>query len=341
MKYILHSFQDSQFEFTKDTISQIIWEINNTAFSFVYKGELDLFIQNNQKALLNFKAENTHAKAAGEILHFIESNFTEHLDSALKISNLSRQKLIKSFGEDLGLVQNIVQGLPVKLLEISYPLLSPNKSSCVTVHQYRYFNKFYPYLIRKILENETITDINNWITFLIEANFNHLRFTNYLINTILKDVSLEDYQDAQMDILQQYHKKHSQAHNEMPLGYDPLLPSVSKQVIEWLDIEIKHCRNNLKRIVPNQSVIEFKNREKLQTSMSVPQLICVFRSFKDVGIITNAVVQDMLKAISESFETQNTGNISVKSLNNNYYDLDDNTKEETRRILALALKNSS
>ena len=73
--------------------------------------------------------------------------------------------------------------------------------------------------------------------------------------------------------------------------------------------------------------------------MSVPQLACVLKSFRDTGIITNPVLQDMFKAVIESVETERSEKISIKSLNNKYYDLDETTKEETKRILQQVLKN--
>ena len=201
MKYILKDFYDLDKIFSTEDISQTIWQINNIAFSFVYKDELTLFIQNNQKALVNFKTEGKHPQAADEILYFIETNFYDHLTTSLPISELTKKDLIRSFGGNSELLQTVVKNLPVSVLEFSYPLFSLNSASVVTVQQNQYYRSFYPFLVKHILKVETITTEDKWCAFLIKANFNHLKFTNYLINCIVKETSLEDYTDSHLEIL--------------------------------------------------------------------------------------------------------------------------------------------
>jgi hypothetical protein len=123
--------------------------------------------------------------------------------------------------------------------------------------------------------------------------------------------------------------------------YEPHLPSVNKLILNWLEIEIRYCKNKIKHKVSNQSIIEFSQRTKFKTSLSVPKLLCIFRSFRESAVITNVSLQEMLRAINESFETIGTEEISVKSMNNKYHALDQSTKLETKRILNEVVKNIS
>lgn len=79
---------------------------------------------------------------------------------------------------------------------------------------------------------------------------------------------------------------------------------------------------------------------KIETSLSVAQTAYFFKLLYPSGVITNKVQTEVLRTVSEKFRSQKTDNISYESLNNKYYNVEDNTPESVHQVLKELVKNS-
>jgi hypothetical protein len=72
---------------------------------------------------------------------------------------------------------------------------------------------------------------------------------------------------------------------------------------------------------------------KIKTKLTVPQLAYLFRVLNKMGLVESSSQTNILKFISETFETDNVADISVKSLRSKYYSLEKKARAATREQL--------
>jgi hypothetical protein len=75
------------------------------------------------------------------------------------------------------------------------------------------------------------------------------------------------------------------------------------------------------------------NRKKIVTSLTVSQLIYFFRILHDLKKIRSTKKSDILRFMSDTFETENASDISFKSLRAKYYHAEDKDKVILRQHL--------
>ncbi len=101
-----------------------------------------------------------------------------------------------------------------------------------------------------------------------------------------------------------------------------------------VDININiNVQNNRKGIEPAVNNLRAPNSEKIKSTLSVSQLAFLYRLMYDAKAISLSNQTDILKFISENFQTANAPDISVRSLRSKYYSVDLATKESLKALL--------
>lgn len=83
----------------------------------------------------------------------------------------------------------------------------------------------------------------------------------------------------------------------------------------------------------DQPILTHKPKVKIVTQLSVSQLAYLFRILYKMKKIKAANQTDIIKFISETFETDNVADISLKSIRSKYYNVEDKEKEATSKQL--------
>ena len=164
-------------------------------------------------------------------------------------------------------------------------------------------------------------------------NFNTTKFFNYLVGQIINSVSEEDSPKAQCESLNICRKSYSICICELRSGFQLDSPCIDKQVNDWIKNELKICYKRMKIYNNQQLPIQFKEKSKLKTSLTVSELASLFRLLKQNGIIVNKTEKDICTAISQMFSTERTDEISLDSVHNRYYTEDSPAKEKVKKLL--------
>lgn len=77
---------------------------------------------------------------------------------------------------------------------------------------------------------------------------------------------------------------------------------------------------------------------KLKLNLSVAQFACFLRGLKDIGIIKNNNVLEVIRFMAGVIQTKHTDTISWESLRSKFYQTDDAARESVRDV-ALELSN--
>ena len=270
---------------------------------------------------------------------FLETHFHNYLDTYKIVSETAKIKLFEKHEIDLNSLQIFVRDeFSNRFIEVISPLFNFRNDPKLTVHQLIYLKRLIPDLVELYKKNNSINE-SSFHDFLIYNNFNTLYFAQYITAKIISDIAVEDYLENKLMALLEKEKDFNQIIINKTICFEWELQNVKDKILQWIEQEVKYSKRKLTNSVANQTRFEFKTKSMFLTSMSVSQLACLFKAFKDINVIINPVQKDIFKAVADSFITENTKSISAESTYNKQYDIDDASKEAVRQILKRMIKS--
>ena len=329
VKYLLQlldKFADTPAKVSDSELRSILKEIKLTAFSLGTEQELRLFIQNHQIALHQYKVNVNIAQECDQILYLLESFFATHLNKKLTISNIGKKPLAEKTAVNYSI---IAHNLTHELLSAIMPIFEISE---ITIHEADFLTTFWKdcsYTVTADLEKHLIE-------YLILYNYNDTKFYNYLISNIVKDIDNEDNPQLQEEILNSHSRSFVIIPQRIGKGFRAGFPSVKILIEDWIKEKIKQCHKRQKHYNPQQQ--SFIQKSKIETSLSVAETAYLSKLMYQQGIITNSVQSEMLQAIADAFKTPKAEKISIGSLHNKYYNVEEKTKETIREVLKQMLK---
>jgi len=120
------------------------------------------------------------------------------------------------------------------------------------------------------------------------------------------------------------------------LSYNYSSPNIKEQVINWLLAEVEYYCSKIKlsQNTSYEDIISSEDKDdKIELSLSVPQISYFFRILHNIGIINNSNQHEIFRVLSKSLKTQKTENISIGSLSSKYYSIDDSAKNVVKDVV--------
>ena len=114
-------------------------------------------------------------------------------------------------------------------------------------------------------------------------------------------------------------------------SFDSNQPSVKRQLIEWINAEMKRLELIDKNATNSDFQINPEN--KIQTTLSVAKLAVLIRLLVVDKIIINPTIAPMLKTVSKLFTTLQKDDISFGSLETKYHAPDKATLNMMKEIM--------
>ncbi|HVD99965.1 MAG TPA: hypothetical protein VNB90_17280 [Cytophagaceae bacterium] len=320
-----------------EEVQNIIDQIKETAYRLSSKEEIRLYIRHHQTALLKKKCNEAVCSNCDSILFFLESYFSDFVDADMEVSQSGRNEIFEQCLELRIVVAPLLFGsLNLELTDILLVVLTPESRNHLTIHDTKYISTFweswanyFSYFKKSFQEQEVID-------YLIAHNFNSHPFFNYLINKITGELSQFDENEAQIQLLEDKLLHYKKIPESSIQPFAPKISTANKLLVSWLKEEIKKCRKRLKTHNPSQ--LSILPKSKIETSLSVAQLAYLTRVMYDNGILTNNSQSEILQVIAKMMKCKKTDQISLGSLSNKYYDVEDNTKVTVRELLKEVLK---
>jgi len=122
------------------------------------------------------------------------------------------------------------------------------------------------------------------------------------------------------------------------MNFDDDVVPLNKQSV---DINVRITVDDLRKPYPIKRS-EFSDDEisyeKIKTKLTVSQLSYLFRVLIDLEVFKQRTKSDVLKFISDNFQTSNAEEISLNSLRSKYYTVDDSTRDAVKDVLIRMLK---
>lgn len=337
MKYDLASIDENINDNREGSeVGKIIRKIRDTGYSLHCKEEIIIYVQNHQVALIKKKEVSFDPSKYDEILFYMETYFEEYLKGSLPISILGKQSTILQTQDAIKNCKILFsEKSSLKLFSLMDEFLNPTKANC-TIQNCNYIRNFWECWSIEFIKFCELHDEEHLIGFLISQNFNAPHFFTYLTNEITSELNNEDDPTNQKIVLERYLRKYNMVlpcnNKEYKVGF----PNIRELVTNWVSREIKYCKKRQKQFNPDQTTLlgnDPGSIQKIETSLSVPQLACLFKMLSKSGIVTNPVKTEMLEAVSKSFKTKKTETIALESLHNKFYNMEDKTRESVKQLL--------
>jgi len=262
-----------------------------------------------------------------ELIVILEKSVPEYFDNDMEVTEKQKSGFINNFNNTGSRLTKQLQDIDHDLLDL---ILHPfheailEQKSGLTYRKVNYLSTLQQELSKPIATGP-VENIQNIKERLIYLNFNSWRLLYYLFDKIkFENCKEENLTDK---ILNYYNhlKCINQSYVKPKVALYPDGNSLKEMLADVITEEIyamekEHQYNSYYEPVQKHSV---SGGIKIPINLSVPQLACITRLFVKIGLIGNIKLIDLFDFLSNNILTKKAGNLSVKNLNNHYYETDD------------------
>lgn len=321
MKYDLHLFDQACYEANPDLFNEAVFhqltiKVKENAYENRSEGTIQLYIRGHQTVLWNFRASPYCGKWADELLYFIETHFTEHLDVRKPISSKGRINALAEHDEAL---QRVKKRAPLYLSEALVAAMEPLLHFCegapATHHEVRFLKQC---CLAWQEDNEAaLQDEELMIQFLLFMNYNSGRFFHYLQQRLRAHYQNESCPRHQSEILAELNVQYGTYISEH-IGFLVGQANIGKQLAEWIATEIAACHKRME-LHDLEPPAQTEPKTKLHSHFSSWELTMLFKGFKDEGLIKGKLDKDIPQMIVETFHTPKMDTLSFPSVLKKFY----------------------
>ncbi len=282
----------------------------------------------SDEVFVTVKVDNTVCASIENTLGFLQNFFYQYFDtnsrltkfryrqfkdcSKLKIDylqmKLNNSELIRVFQNAIS-EQNTFEDVPI------------------TWHQLIYLQN----IIQEIETGLASIPENSLRDLLYYHNFNSLCFIDYELDLLKTELENNPVYADRVSFLQSKLVSVLQLKVKSTTNFDCKQLSVKKQLIEWINAEIKQIE--VKEKTANGSDLQIAAESKIQTTLSVAKLAVLIRLLVVDKIIINPTIAPMLKTVSKLFTTLQKDEISFGSLETKYHAPDKATLSMMKDIM--------
>jgi hypothetical protein len=274
-----------------------------------------------------------------ELIAFVEKNYLEHIDDNVSVPFNSTLYSVYNLSEKISRIHERLELVPIEpelRVILQAPLFKVNSRSLegrMTYRELMYHIQFITNLF-ELLSTEEHCSEDRIISFCFELNFNDMKFIEYLIDKMKREIDRCSTEDEVDQMLRKELKLVHQQQLHTRKSFNDRSQPLKTYLVHWLEQEILFLERKLEKsisAIPHQ--VSAKEHTKIDLNLSVPQLGFLLRLFCDSGIIQATSKQEMMRSISAICRTSKVNSISVKSLNNSFYEQDEQTLASVKHIL--------
>lgn len=330
----------------KEEEERIKEQWTQTIFSLPEEKTIRLYIRNHHQALLRLKEqilqsiqESEHKylhrfapvfcledtfkamyAVLDELLLHLEHQYGSYLDLEARLSYRKRRQSLQELAPQLNWLQNQLPRLSdIMRSYIQAPLEKLHKLPYD--HQFTYQQLAYGRYWLKILIKEftiiKVVDINVFIRAVVQADFNDVGTLHFLTNYLQQNI--REHPDT-FKHFRYWMKAIRQIPIQSPMRYDPALPSLKEQVLDWLQEELAYQESIALQDTHQQSLTV------IPTNLSVSQWAFLLRVMHEVGIFKPQQQMDLFRAFGKILSTKRVSRISIDSLQSKYYNVEESTR---------------
>lgn len=238
---------------------------------------------------------------------------TNHAALHAKIGHLERVLGVPAVDNNMAVI------VTSQLREMAQHTVDQPKDKNGYTYAWRIVHELTATLATTPVSNRTVDEV------LIALNFNaRTYFANYL-SRLAARLTLEDSLTTKLEKLLFEYKQVNQIPSEAGLQYTGSYPPLKEIIANWVNEEIAYL-DKLRELSQAGSTVPGLLNFKLLFDLSVAQFSCLVKGFKESGVMLNANVTEMGSFFSKVVVTKRSENISERSFQRKYYNIEDNTR---------------
>lgn len=277
-----------------------------------------------------------------ELLTYIEKHFTKYFSLASKTPESYRFMVHREIKLRLPDVRYGLEkkGINKRLLAI---ILSPLDTfvECITAEEVSYRRIIYLRQLLTELEDLAVgrltqgrLDVKICLT-LCYLNYNAQHFIKFCTNEINRRVQEQTTLSDQIERLSLMLKIVNQVQPKPGFVYDDSVASIREQLSVWIGEEIVFFEKRQRLAVRGPNPEDPVQKDfKLQLSLTVGQVACLLRALKELGVIRNNNMLEVIRVLAPMIQARNTENVSWESMRSKFYQVESFAREGVREFSA-------
>ncbi len=346
---------NSHLDLAKKSQQEIIAELKIQFFSTCKERKLELIVQRCQASVIHFtdvlfhynsfpvitevqKLYQSLIELFEELLNFIESYFGNYFNQDTKIPesyrriSLAEYKTMMASFKRNARKQNINKNLYQIILDTYEEFYNLDAPGGITFRRIMYLKKLLSCLVEKSSDRAINSIDEEVINILQYFNFNHSRFFNFIIANINDELNNLETAALKIDKLHWFTKSFNQAQMKPQYSLFPKICSVKEFCLQWIDEELTFMKTQYQPMaLASQS--HGKILEKIETSLSVPQLAFIIKLLIDEGIIKNSSYRQLSKIAAAHFKTPKATHLSPEKLRIKTFSIEKQTVDKVKDIV--------
>jgi len=272
-----------------------------------------------------------------DFIDFLHDQFPRHFDSNAKVPLIIFDKYKLILVEKTSLLFPFLKKEDVDILHLTLSEYIYAKRNNCTFRELWYFDSLIDKAISRIkLVKEKSNAQWELIKIVVIYNFNASTIYDYIITFFKRSLDSIDCKSLIINQIKKYQKSIAQIVEDKTLSYLAGKESLKASLINWLKRELHYYNYNYILVNPpthvKESSSELELNTKIKTNLSVGQIACIIKYLINNNIIDGHNKAETIKQFSEYFTSKNADEISIKSLSNKYYELDETTLKSTKKI---------
>jgi len=269
------------------------------------------------------------------LLDFLKNQFPQYFSVGFKAPLRYSESVL---GEIEGSIKNLLvilseSGVDDKIKELIAATFQ-NQQKNVSYERLSYMQ-----LLQAELSQIEWSDSNSerirqaFVNTLVKSNFNEKAFVDYYSEHISGALTACETLTDKVDQLGYFVKVMNQTHVMPNVVYNPSMPGIKEQLLEWLAHELDYVQLKLQLGVASKNDLVIKKDFKLIFDMSVANLAFLFKLFIETGIIQNKNASEVIRFLTKFVKTKKSETVSYESFRIKYYNTESGTKDAVKKIL--------
>lgn len=191
------------------------------------------------------------------------------------------------------------------------------------------FMVLFTFHLEKLLydaKNSNSISEKSFIEFLVEMNFNHFQFLEWLANHFFQQADKQKDKKAKS----RYYLNQLLVYGNLPVRirsmYNESDIALKDHLIKIIQYELKY--SNFEIIEKADPKADTTSKQKIRLKTSASLIIQLFRSMNENGFFQNASPTRIAEFVAENFNTNNVDQLSIDGVRNKFYNKDEQAKKE-------------
>ncbi len=329
--------------FIRNIHARLVWEIDY--FTEIKEPDAK---ENSKKEHKKLSDNQNSILIIFESLHtFILENFSEYLDWQQRLPINFRKtftiKILERFNK-LSFSENESDSILLEKVKTSVENKLKRNKSGVTYGLTIYLNKVSQEIEKIKAVNKQYSHSINFRDIFIAYNFNSLSVVHHLISTIVENIKKIESVKDKIECLNLWSKQVNQIPYIHNYTFIKSRESVRQFLSNWIQEEIQFYEKSLLLFSDSYPAPVFVRKQsnfKIETELPVTQIAYFIRLFMDCGIFKKTNVREIINFLSEHMRSKKRENISSESFRLKYYNIEESTREEVRKLLFQMLDKSA